>query len=50
MRLPRNLGLVAGEWQGRSIVYALYDHHVTELLEQALHHVEHLRWELRDDS
>ncbi|MFD1275399.1 hypothetical protein ACFQ51_39010 [Streptomyces kaempferi] len=31
-----------------SIVYALYDHHVAELLDQALFHVEHLRLGLRD--
>ncbi len=48
LRLLRNLGLVAGERRGRSIVYALYDHHVAELLDQALHHVEHLRLGLRD--
>ncbi len=48
LRLLRNLGLVTGERHGRSIVYALYDHHVAELLEQALFHVEHLRLGLRD--
>ena len=36
LRLLRNLGLVAGERHGRSIVYSLYDNHVAELLEQAL--------------
>ncbi|GAA4786833.1 metalloregulator ArsR/SmtB family transcription factor [Streptomyces sanyensis] len=48
LRLLRNLGLVTGERQGRSIVYALYDNHVAELLDQALHHVEHLRRGIRD--
>ncbi|QHC22624.1 ArsR/SmtB family transcription factor [Streptomyces sp. GS7] len=48
LRLLRNLGLVTGERNGRSIVYALYDHHVAELLDQALHHIEHLRLGLRD--
>ncbi|MFE4863115.1 ArsR/SmtB family transcription factor [Streptomyces sp. NPDC056670] len=48
LRLLRNLGLVTGERQGRSIVYALYDHHVAQLLDQALFHVEHLRLGLRD--
>ncbi|MCE4943679.1 ArsR/SmtB family transcription factor [Streptomyces noursei] len=48
LRLLRNLGLVTGERNGRSIVYALYDHHVAELLDQALYHVEHLRLGLRD--
>lgn len=48
MRLLRNLGLVTGERRGRSVIYALYDNHVAELLEQALFHVEHLRLGLRD--
>lgn len=48
LRLLRNLGLVTCERNGRSIVYALYDHHVAELLDQALFHVEHLRLGLRD--
>ncbi|MEU8685472.1 metalloregulator ArsR/SmtB family transcription factor [Streptomyces sp. NPDC048611] len=48
LRLLRNLGLVTGERHGRSIVYALYDHHVAELLDQALFHVEHLRLGLHD--
>lgn len=43
LRLLRNLGLVTGTRQGRSVVYALYDDHVAELLDQALYHVEHLR-------
>ncbi|GAA1575863.1 MULTISPECIES: ArsR/SmtB family transcription factor [Streptomyces] len=48
LRLLRNLGLVAGERHGRSIVYSLYDDHVAHLLDQALYHVEHLRLGLRD--
>ncbi|MFF5437878.1 ArsR/SmtB family transcription factor [Streptomyces achromogenes] len=48
LRLLRNLGLVAGERRGRSVIYALYDNHVAELLEQALYHVEHLRLGLHD--
>ncbi|MFG2427315.1 ArsR/SmtB family transcription factor [Streptomyces sp. NPDC048590] len=48
LRLLRNLGLVTGERRGRSIVYALHDDHVAELLDQALFHVEHLRLGLRD--
>lgn len=43
LRLLRNLGLVEGERQGRSIRYALYDDHVAELLDQAVFHAEHLR-------
>ncbi|AZM47081.1 transcriptional regulator [Streptomyces sp. WAC 06738] len=48
LRLLRNLGLVTGTRHGRSIVYALYDDHVAELLDQALHHTEHLRLGLTD--
>lgn len=48
LRLLRNLGLVTGERRGRSVIYGLYDNHVAELLEQALHHVEHLRLGIRD--
>lgn len=43
LRLLRNLGLMEGERRGRSIAYALYDHHVAELLDQAVFHSEHLR-------
>ena len=43
LRLLRHLGLVVGERRGRSIVYTLHDHHVAELLTQAVGHVEHLR-------
>ncbi|MFE1955010.1 MULTISPECIES: ArsR/SmtB family transcription factor [Streptomyces] len=49
LRLLRNLGLVTGERRGRSIVYALYDNHVSELLDQALYHVEHLRLGKHDE-
>ncbi|WP_037570102.1 ArsR/SmtB family transcription factor [Phaeacidiphilus oryzae] len=48
LRLLRNLGMVTGERHGRSVVYALYDDHVAELLDQAVYHVEHLRLGLRD--
>lgn len=50
LRLLRNLGLVTGTRQGRSVVYALYDNHVAELLDQALYHVEHLRLGLTDTA
>ncbi|MCA1984710.1 ArsR/SmtB family transcription factor [Nocardioides nematodiphilus] len=43
LRILRNLRLVTGERNGRSIVYELYDDHVAELLDQALYHAEHLR-------
>ena len=50
LRLLRNLGLVEGERRGRSIVYALYDSHVAELLDQAVFHSEHLRLGDRDEQ
>jgi ArsR family transcriptional regulator len=43
LRVLRHLGLVVGRREGRHIVYELYDDHVSELLEQAIGHVEHLR-------
>lgn len=43
LRLLRNLGLVDGERQGRSIRYSLYDDHVAQLLDEAVYHAEHLR-------
>lgn len=43
LRILRHLGLVAGERHGRTVIYALYDSHVSDLLEQAVFHVEHLR-------
>lgn len=43
LRLLRNLGLVDGARQGRSITYALYDNHVAQLLDEAIYHAEHLR-------
>ncbi|WP_240980639.1 MULTISPECIES: metalloregulator ArsR/SmtB family transcription factor [unclassified Streptomyces] len=46
----RNLGLVVGERRGRSVVYALHDHHVAELLDQAVYHVEHLRLGISDTA
>jgi DNA-binding transcriptional ArsR family regulator len=50
LRLLRNLGLVVGSRQGRSVVYALYDNHVAELLDQAVYHTEHLRLGLSDTA
>ncbi len=50
LRLLRNLSLVTGTRQGRSVVYALYDDHVAELLDQALYHVEHLQLGITDTS
>jgi DNA-binding transcriptional ArsR family regulator len=48
LRLLRNLGLVTGTRQGRSIVYSLYDDHVAHLLDEAVYHSEHLRLGLAD--
>ncbi|WP_217547228.1 metalloregulator ArsR/SmtB family transcription factor [Streptomyces sp. GbtcB6] len=48
LRLLRNLGLVTGERRGRSVIYALYDNHVAELLDQAVYHIEHLRLGMSD--
>ncbi|MET8327329.1 metalloregulator ArsR/SmtB family transcription factor [Streptomyces sp. NPDC005181] len=48
LRLLRNLGLVTGTRQGRSVVYALHDDQVAALLDQALYRVEHLRPGLTD--
>jgi DNA-binding transcriptional ArsR family regulator len=43
LRILRHLGLVIGERRGRTVVYALHDSHVADLLDQALFHIEHLR-------
>ncbi|MEU7123087.1 ArsR/SmtB family transcription factor [Streptomyces zaomyceticus] len=50
LRLLRNLGLVTGTREGRSVVYALHDDHVAGLLDQALYHVEHLRLGVGDTA
>ena len=42
LRLLRHLGLVAGERDGRTVVYSLHDDHVGQLLGEAIAHVEHL--------
>ncbi|MBI5106733.1 MAG: helix-turn-helix transcriptional regulator [Solirubrobacterales bacterium] len=43
LRLLRHLGLVVGRRDGRQVVYELHDDHVSELLEQAVAHVDHVR-------
>jgi DNA-binding transcriptional ArsR family regulator len=48
LRLLRALGLVTGRRDGRRIVYSLYDDHVAQLLDQAVHHIEHLRLGIHD--
>jgi DNA-binding transcriptional ArsR family regulator len=50
LRILRHLGLVTGERDGRRVNYSLYDHHVAQLLEQAMSHVEHLRLGLVDGA
>ncbi|GAA3093224.1 DNA-binding transcriptional ArsR family regulator [Kribbella aluminosa] len=49
LRLLRNLGLVEGVRQGRSVVYSLYDNHVAQLLDEAVYHAEHLRLGVPDE-
>ncbi|WP_282505355.1 ArsR/SmtB family transcription factor [Streptomyces rhizoryzae] len=48
LRLLRTLGLVTGERAGRSIVYRLHDNHVAQLLDEAVFHIEHLTYGVRD--
>ena len=43
LRVLRHLGLVIGERRGRSVIYALHDSHVADLLDQAVFHIEHVR-------
>lgn len=50
LRILRHLGLVSGERDGRRVNYSLHDHHVGQLLEQAMSHVEHLRLGIADDA
>jgi ArsR family transcriptional regulator, nickel/cobalt-responsive transcriptional repressor len=48
LRVLRHLGLVVGERSGRSVIYALHDSHVADLIDQAVFHREHLRLGLID--
>ncbi len=50
LRILRHLGLVSGEREGRRVNYSLHDHHVAQLLEQAMSHVEHLRLGIADGA
>jgi ArsR family transcriptional regulator, nickel/cobalt-responsive transcriptional repressor len=43
LRLLRHLGLVTGQRDGRRVVYELHDEHVSQLLGEAMSHVDHLR-------
>lgn len=42
LRLLRHLSLVTGSRDGRHVHYALFDDHVTELLDEAIGHLEHV--------
>ncbi|GAA3640914.1 hypothetical protein GCM10022200_25770 [Microbacterium awajiense] len=42
LRLLRHLSLVSGSRDGRHIHYSLFDDHVSELLDEAIGHLEHL--------
>jgi DNA-binding transcriptional ArsR family regulator len=44
LRLLRHLGLVVGKRDGRRVLYELFDDHVGQMLEQAISHVDHLRF------
>jgi ArsR family transcriptional regulator, nickel/cobalt-responsive transcriptional repressor len=50
LRVLRHLGLVVGERRGRNVVYELHDDHVAALVDEAVHHVEHLRLAFRGRS
>jgi ArsR family transcriptional regulator, nickel/cobalt-responsive transcriptional repressor len=49
LRVLRHLGLVVGQRDGRRVVYELHDHHVAQLLAQAVGHVDHVRLGLPGD-
>lgn len=42
LRLLRHLSLVTGSRDGRHIYYTLFDAHVTDLLDEAIGHLDHL--------
>jgi ArsR family transcriptional regulator len=50
LRLLRTMGLVESERHGRNIVYSLFDDHLSELIDQAIYHAEHLRLGISDRS
>lgn len=50
LRLLRIMGLVTSTRSGRNVTYALFDHHVAALLDEAVYHVEHLRLGVPDDE
>jgi DNA-binding transcriptional ArsR family regulator len=42
LRVLRDLGLVVGDRNGRSVVYGLFDSHVASLIDEALRHIDHV--------
>jgi ArsR family transcriptional regulator, nickel/cobalt-responsive transcriptional repressor len=50
LRVLRHLGLVVGVRRGRHVVYELHDDHVAARVDEAVHHVEHLRLGFRGRS
>jgi DNA-binding transcriptional ArsR family regulator len=50
LRVLRHLGWVVGVRRGRHVVYELHDDHVAALVDEAVHHVEHLRLGFRGRS
>ncbi|CAN5749006.1 hypothetical protein BH24ACT3_BH24ACT3_13830 [soil metagenome] len=42
LRVLRDLGLVVGNRDGRTVIYDLHDSHVAGLLDEARRHIEHL--------
>lgn len=50
LRVRRHLGLVGSQRHGRSFTYTLYDGHVTQLLDGAIYHAEHLRLGAPDET
>jgi DNA-binding transcriptional ArsR family regulator len=42
LRLLRSLRLVRARRDGRNVVYAVYDHHLVELIAAVRHHHEHV--------
>jgi ArsR family transcriptional regulator, nickel/cobalt-responsive transcriptional repressor len=43
VRSLRHLGLIDRQRQGRNVVYAIYDPHVVELLDEAVYQADHFR-------
>ena len=50
LRILRDLRLVVGTRDGRSVRYGLHDSHVATLVDEALRHMEHLRGDSPDGT